>query len=29
MIITIPEIQNKNRILKAVREKRQITYKGK
>ena len=29
IIITIPEIQHKNRILKAVREKRQITYKGK
>lgn len=29
IIITIPEIQHKNRLLKAVREKRQITYKGK
>ena len=29
IIIKIPEIQYKNRILKAIREKKQITYKGK
>ncbi|XP_063096000.1 juxtaposed with another zinc finger protein 1 isoform X1 [Cavia porcellus] len=28
IIIKIPEIQYKNRILKAVRDKKQITYKG-
>lgn len=28
-IIKIPEIQYKKRILKAVRDKKQITYKGK
>ena len=29
IIIRIPEIHHKNRILKVVREKKQITYKGK
>ena len=29
IIVRIPEIQQKNRILKAAREKKQITFKGK
>ena len=29
IIMKIPHIQNKDRIVKAAREKHQITYKGK